>query len=260
VRSTDKGRTWSTPLTLSTDSAIGAHLATGSAGEVYVAWPDTASRQLRIRRSDDGGATFGAVRAIATTTDSYDIGIPAMCQRRALIYLTLAVDRSPGAQKGSVYAAWTDRQGASEPGCAGTTGNTNVYLSASRDKGATWSAPIIVHGNPANTDQFNQWMDVDPADGTLHVTFYDTRDDAQRKKTHVYYTSSADGGKTWQKEIKVTSAPTDETASPADIGNQYGDYNGLVVYRGAAHPSWTDRRAQSPGGKEQIYTATVKKP
>jgi hypothetical protein len=261
VRSTDKGRTWSTPLTLSTDSAIGAHLATGSAGEVYVAWPDTTSRQLKLRRSDDGGATFGAVRVIATTTESYDIGIPAMCRRRVLIYLTLAVDRSPGTQKGSVYAAWIDREGSPEPGCAGTAGgNTNVYFSTSRDKGATWSAPVIVHGNPPNTDQFNQWMDVDPADGMLHVTFYDTRDDALRKKTHLYYTSSADGGKTWRKEIKVTSAPTDETASPADVGNQYGDYNGLVVYRGAAHPSWTDRRPLAPGGKEQIYTATVKKP
>jgi hypothetical protein len=260
VRSTDKGATWSTPATLSTDSAIGAHLATGPAGELYVAWPDTTSRQLRIRRSDNGGSSFEPVRTITTTKDSYDMSIPAMCSRNALIYVALGVDRSAGANKGSIYAAWTDLEGSPAPDCdSNGAAHTNVYVSASRDKGVTWSAPVIVHANTPKVDQFNQWMDVDPADGTIHVAFYDTRDDPQRKNTHLYYTSSSDGGRTWAKEIKVTSAPTDETGGGANAGNQYGDYNGLVVFRGLAHPSWTDRRAQSPGGKEQIYTATVKK-
>jgi hypothetical protein len=82
--------------TLSNDSAIGAHLTTGPSGELYVAWPDTASRELRIRKSTDGGATFSAAKVIATTNDSFEISIPAMCQRKALIYVSLGVDRSNG--------------------------------------------------------------------------------------------------------------------------------------------------------------------
>jgi hypothetical protein len=135
--------------------------------------------------------------------------------------------------------------------------NANIYLSRSADGGNTWSPPAIVHTNPDNTDQFNQWMDVDPVQGAIHVIYYDTRDDAGRQNAHVYYVRSDDGGNTWVDETRVTTAATDETASPADLGNQYGDYNGLVAYRSVAHPVWTDRRAGVPGNKEQIFTAGI---
>jgi hypothetical protein len=259
-RSTDKGATWSAPTTLSTDSAIGAHLATGPSGELYVAWPDTTSRELRIRKSTDGGASFAVVKVIATTNDSYDIGIPSFCVRRALIYVSIGVDRSGGPRNGNVYASWTDRDGAAEPGCNGITSaaSTNVYFSSSSDGGTTWSAPKIVHTNPASTDQFNQWMGVDPHDGSIHVAFYDTRDDTGRQKTNVYYAESQDGGASWTNETKVTTAQTDETTAGADPnGNQYGDYNGLAAFNGVARPSWTDRRTGNPGGNEQIYTTAV---
>jgi hypothetical protein len=256
-RSTDSGVTWSTPASLSADSAIGSHVTTGPGGEVYVAWPDTASRQIRIRRSTDGGLTFDPVRTITTTNDSYEISIPAMCSRNVLIYVTLGVDRSTGPRRGTLYAMWGDREGSPDPGCAGTASaaNANVYVARSTDGGSTWSAPVLSHSNPAKTDQFNQWIAVDPTNGILHAAWYDTRDDPGRKATNIYYAHSTDGGATWVDEKRVTSAPTDETAAPADLGNQYGDYNGLAVYQGSAHPVWTDRRTGSPGDREQIYTA-----
>jgi hypothetical protein len=260
ARSTDKGATWSVPQSLSTDQAIGAHLTTGPAGELYVAWPDTTSRQLRVRKSTDGGASFAPVRTIAVTNDSYEIVIPPMCRRNVLIYLSLGVDRSSGAHTGNVYAAWTDRNSAAaDPGCAGVTSasNANVYVSASTDGGNTWTTPGLVHPDTPATDQFNQWLDVDPADGTVSVIYYDTSDDTGRKKTHLYYAASSDGAATWATPVRVTTAQTDETATGADTGNQYGDYNGLVAYRSVAYPSWTDRRTGNPGGKEQIYTASL---
>lgn len=260
ARSTDKGATWSAVTNLSSDSAIGAHLATGPAGELYVAWPDVASREIRIRKSTDGGVTFASMKKIATTNDAFEVSIPAMCRRKALIYVSVGVDRSSGPRSGWVYAAWADRNGsAGDPGCAGvaSASNANIYLSRSADGGNTWSPPAIVHTNPGNTDQFNQWMDVDPVQGAIHVIYYDTRDDAGRQNAHVYYVRSDDGGNTWVDETRVTTAATDESASPADLGNQYGDYNGLVAYRSVAHPVWTDRRAGVPGNKEQIFTAGI---
>ncbi|HEX9637300.1 MAG TPA: sialidase family protein [Acidobacteriota bacterium] len=257
TRSTDQGTSWAPVLTLSSDAAIGTHLATGPGGELYVGWPDTDSRELRITKSTDGGATFGATRVIATTNDSFEIAIPAMCQRKALIYLSLAVDRSGGPHSGWAYAAWTDRNGSTaDPGCGGTgsTSNSNVYFSRSQDGGNTWSAPVVVHSNPAKTDQFNQWMDVDPSDGAIHVIYYDTRDHAGRVRTHVYGVVSRDGGDTWVDETRITTDFTDETVAGADSGNQYGDYNGLAVYQGACHPVWTDRRTGVLGGNEQIFT------
>jgi hypothetical protein len=261
ARSTNKGGTWSAVTNLSTDAAIGAHLTTGPSGELYVAWPDTTTREIRIRKSTDGGATFAATKVIATTNDSFEIAIPAMCQRKALIYVSLGVDRSNGPRQGSVYAAWTDRNGtAADPDCAGITAvsNSNIYFSRSTDGGNTWSTPLIIHTDPPQTDQFNQWMDVDPDDGTIHAIYYDTRDDSGRQKANVYYIASQDGGTTWINETKVTTAQTDETAATADLGNQYGDYNGMVAFRGVVNPVWTDRRAGTPGGKEQIFTTTIR--
>ncbi|MFL6438143.1 MAG: sialidase family protein [Terriglobales bacterium] len=262
TRSTDMGSTWAAVTSLSDDGAIGVHLTTGPGGELFVAWPDTISRELRVRKSSDGGATFEAMKRIAITNASYEIAVPAFCNRDVLIYLTLGVDRSQGPHNGHVYAAWTDRNDVGpDPGCNGiaSSAHTNVYFSSSQDAGANWGAPRVVHAEDGKSDHFNQWMDVDPNDGRIHVIFYDTRDDAGRKKTNVYDVASTDGGANWTDELKVTTGESDETVEEADQGNQYGDYNGLVAFRGVSHPIWTDRRSSNPGSKEQIYSSNVAK-
>jgi hypothetical protein len=38
----------------------------------------------------------------------------------------------------------------------------------------------------------------------------------------------------------------------------YGDYEGLTVSGGAAHPIWTDGRRRSDGFGTEIYTATLR--
>lgn len=273
ARSTDKGATWSSVTTISTASAIGASLTTDIGGHVYVAWQDVASQSLQITKSTDGGATFGSATKIATTTGKFDVGVPAQCVRRALIYPVLAADRSSGPNRGLLYATWTDRSGTSDPGCTITsTSNANVFFSVSQNDSTTWATPVIVHNDPAQTDHFNQWMDVDQNNGAISIIFYSTRDDpvvvppppapaTGRTKTNVYYVASVDGGTTWGDEFAVTTAQSNETAAGADpFGNQYGDYNGLVaidIANAYAHPVWTDRRAGVPSGFEQIFTAQV---
>ncbi len=259
ARSTDNGATWSSVMSLSNDGAIGTHLTTGPSGELFVAWPDVNSRQIRVRKSTDGGATFGPVTVIATTNDAYEVSIPAMCERKVLIYVTVAVDRSSGARSGHAYAVWTDRNGSAEdPGCSGvaSASNSNIFFSRSADGGSTWSTPTVIHSDPPRSDQFNPWMDVDPTSGGIHVAYYDSRDDSDRRTTRLYYIHSEDGGTTWVDETQVAAAPTDESGPAADA-NQYGDYNGLAVFQAVAHPSWTDRRSGVPGGSEQIFTSRI---
>jgi hypothetical protein len=255
--STDRGATWSRPASLSTDSAIGVHLATGPQGELYIGWPDVTSRNIFVRRSADGGKTFGPAQKIAQTSAAYEITIPPMCRRNALIYLSLGVDRSTSSRKGRVYAAWTDLDGQGQPGCNGnsgsTTGNASIHLSYSNNGGTTWSSPRPVGPAKAHVDHFNQWLDVDPEDGSLYVLYYSTSGDNSRHSTNVYLAKSSDGQDTWS-ETKLSSASTDETESTADQGNQYGDYNGLVAYKTVVHGTWTDRRTGVPGSKEQIFT------
>ncbi len=76
-------------------------------------------------------------------------------QRTGIHFTSLAVPNSPGGggvadlfpvlsidTVGSLYAVWVD------------TGNHNIYLSASNTQGATWTTPIQINGNPANSNIF----------------------------------------------------------------------------------------------------------
>lgn len=258
------GGSWQTPLQVSgaetTGTGIGADVKTNARGDLFALWPDTGSRRIYAVKSTDGGASFGAPVAVAQTFGAYDIGIPAMNLRRALIYVSAGAFRT--AVDDDVFAAWTDLSGASgctapqdEPGGgAGSSCKSRVWFARSTDGGATWQAAAAVNPEAAASDQLNPWLTVDEATGTLALVYYDTVGDPTRRTVGVWYQSSYDRGATWSAPFKLTSLSTDETTGTVDSGNQFGDYNGLSGYAGVFFPSWTDRRS---GGYEEIWTAGV---
>jgi Neuraminidase (sialidase) len=257
---------WGTPKQISgaesTGTAIGCDVKTNANGDAFVFWPTTGNSKIVMSKSTNGGSTW-TTSVIATTKDSYDIGVPSFNSRRALIYVSAGAYRT--ALKNMVYATWTDLSGASgctapanEPGSnVSSTCKSRIWFTRSADGGATWSAPAMVNNQASNNDQFNQWMGVDETTGRLVVIYYDTVGDAGRKKTDIWYQTSADDGATWSAATKISSAMTDETIAGADSGNQYGDYNSLSIYAGKIFPSWTDRRNN---GKEEIWTAPITEP
>jgi hypothetical protein len=247
----------------STGTAIGCDVKTNSAGDAFVFWPTTGNSRIVVAKSTNGGSSWPTRTVIATTFDSYDIGIPAMASRRALIYVSGGAYKT--ATVNNVYATWVDQTGvtgcnapANEPGTnAASACKTRVWFSRSLDGGTTWSAPAMLNNQASKNDQFNQWMGVDETTGRLAVIYYDTVNDATRKKTDIWYQTSADNGATWSAALKITTAMTDETVAGADSGNQYGDYNSLSIFASQIFPSWTDRRN---GGKEEIWTAPITEP
>ncbi len=254
---------WQTPVQVSgaeSGSTIGGDVKTNSAGDVFVFWPDTVSGKIFVAKSSTGGISFAAPVQMATTFDSYDIGVPSFAVRRALIYTAGGAFRTPS--RNEVYVSWTDLSGAAgctvaanEPNTnAASTCKTRVWFSRSVDGGTTWSAKVMINNQAGLNDQYNQWLAVDEATGQIAITYYDTVSDATRLKTDVWYQSSADGGVTWTAAVKITTAQTDETAASANSGNQYGDYNGLSGYGGIFYPSWTDRRNNAA---EEIWTARI---
>jgi len=257
---------WGSPLQVSgtetTGTAIGGDIKTNGAGDVFAFWPATGNGHLVVAKSTNGGASFTRT-VIATTFDTFDIGIPSMNSRRALIYVAGGAYRN-GATN-NVYASWTDQTGvagcnspANEPGSnVGSSCQTRIWFARSTDGGATWGAPFMLNNQASLNDQFNQWLAVDETSGKIGIMYYDTIGGASRLKTDVYYQSSSDGGVTWSTPLKVTTAQTDETLSGADLGNQYGDYNGMSGYLTRFLPSWTDRRSNS---HEEIWTAPVADP
>jgi hypothetical protein len=111
---------------------------------------------------------------------------------------------------------------------------------------------------PAGGDQFNQWLAVDPSDGSIDVAYNDS---LVKDAPSTLYTlaRSTDGGATYTAQA-VATAPTDETGGVGvDLGNQYGDYEGIAALDGVVRPVWTDRRADviALGAREEVFTAKL---
>lgn len=257
-RRTGPAGSWQTPIQVSgaesTGTAIGADVKTNAFGDVFGFWPTTGNKKIFLVKSTNGGASYATPVQIATTFGSFDVGVPAMANRRLLIYVSGGAYRT--ASKDLVYASWSDLASAcTEPGTnVASTCKSRVWFSRSVNGGTSWSAPAMINNQASLNDQFNQWLVVDETTGALEIVYYDTVADAGRKKVDIWHQSSFDDGVTWSPAVKVTSAQTDETSTGADSGNQFGDYNSLSGIAGQFFPSWTDRRNN---GHEEIWTAKL---
>jgi len=268
ARSTDHGASFSVQR-IDNPSGPGRVIAAqpfvGPNGEAYVAWNDIAANTITLNRSFDGGVTFGTPGVVASKSIPFDIGIPAISFRRALIYPSCDADRSAGPHRGRLYCSWTD--------LASNGVNTDIFSAFSDDRGATWSTPHTVTDSLTGVDRFYQWLSVDAQTGEVNISFYDTRNDTtgQRFMTDVYFTRSSDGT-SFAPNLRVSTVSSNEhdcsgvfPCSAIDYGNQYGDYEGLVSFGGVSHAIWTDSRNQlnpSTGCRtnltmEEVFSARI---
>ncbi len=270
ARSTDSGGTFTT---IRIDDpkgpghGIGASPSVGPNGEVYVAWNDYAANAIVFNRSFDGGGTFETPLTISGKTIPFDYAVPAESFRGALVYPALDVDRSTGPHRGRLYASWMDLT---------SSGTTDIFLSYSDDRGSTWTRPAPVTDRLSfKVDRFNHWMSVDPVNGNVTVSFYDTRNDRTgfRYMTDTYLAVSKDGGQTWSApDARVSTASSNEhdcggvyPCTGINYGNQQGDYEGVVSFNGFSYPIWTDSRRQLDPiagcsrnlGMEEVFTAKL---
>ena len=222
VRSTDGGATWSAPVVIeevcdSQGFLQGSQVEVGNANDVYVAWErypfdPTEQRQIAIRRSTDLGTTFGPAAVMSTVTPVGDSNFLQGGFRDFLDLQGLAVDRSSGSRRGTVYATFQDgsaRQKVDPLGfCLGDSLYCfgDVYLVKSTNNGATWSAPIRINNDdPAlGIDQFMPHVDVDSR-GNVWAVYYDRRFDERNFMIDVFVARSTNGGATW-KNTRATRA------------------------------------------------------
>lgn len=257
VRSTDGGKTFSSPLVLSDDISVqGATPAVGPDGEVYVAWIafEGNERVLKIRRSDDGGVSFAEPVIATQIMRTADPQATRDCRRQALrggirtLELpSVAVDRSPASLfRSALYIAYQ-----SDPDGPGPD-MSDVFLVSSFDGGKTFAPPARVNDDQTQTDQFMPAIAV-ATDGTVGVFFYDRRLDSNNLKIDVYFTRSRDGGKTFEPNIRVTDVsfdvpptfgqPTSSTNFDALRGICYmGDYNQMAADEKFFYLAWGDNR------------------
>ncbi|MDX1999222.1 MAG: sialidase family protein [Thermoanaerobaculia bacterium] len=256
ARSTDFGNTWSAVATISGNgqTGIGSDITSDKNGNVYYFWPAINAKQILVRKSTNGGASFNASVVVGATADGYDFAIPAMETRRAFIYVAADTDVTNGPFANSVYAAWTDATAAETTPASANHGRIRVAYS--RDGGATWTVTTPHETADANTvDRFHPWLAVGP-DGKVHVIFYDTRRDPSRVAVDIFHAVSSDGGATWATPVRLTSVLSPQI----DTGFEWGDYNGLDVIGTQLLGIYTDNRNETGAATDSVDVYAVGKP
>jgi len=230
-RSTDDGKTWSSPVEIDAHpglprddngAAEGFDGAVAPDGTLYSVWAQDNDIMFTISR--DGGKTFSHARAIIHTAP---IMFAMEALERANGFPQIAVD--PKSKR--LYVTWSDYR----------NGDIDVFLSSSDNGGKRWSPAVRVNNDPVHdgADQFFQWLAVDPTDGSLNVMFYDRRKDPQNRKQIVTLARSTDGGRTFPNYAWTES----EFESN---GVFFGDYTGLAAYGGRVYGAWMEKPIPPP--------------
>ena len=133
----------------------------------------------------------------------------------------LAVDNSDLNTSGSLYVTWADI----------SLGDSDVFLAYSNDNGNSWDGPVRVNNdNESNgIDQFFPAVAVS-ADGLVHVTFYDRRNDVNNTWLEYWWAISFDAGQSFPVNLRMsdTSFNGDYSRDPGRT-DFIGDYTGVVA-------------------------------
>jgi large repetitive protein len=219
----------------------------------------------------------------------------------------IAVDNTLGSFsqfQGRLYVTFVNRPDFTST--ANQPDNTDIFLVFSDDDGKTWSSPVQVNDDNGVTDgfsgssttadnegafatstgndvqgrpQFQPSIAVDPATGTVALSWYDARNDPSDARVATYVTESIDGGQTFSPQTyvntpqDVTNAITGETVAlgpiadnqsttnaVTDTSNGFGIHQALIFDNGALRPFWASNHDAENGQLLTIETASVTYP
>ena len=203
AKSSDDGATWTSPVTIASDSAFGTRnfhaLHVGADSSLYVAWLESqqGTSKTFLTRSTDGGTTW-------TTPALADPNQSCPCCRTAIAT----------ASDGTLYLAWRTV----------LPGNIrDVVVARSTDHGVTWAPPVRVHADNWVFDgcpHAGPSMQVDSA-GTLHIVWWTGKQGA----AGTFYARSTDKAASFQQPVALGVG---EFSAPAHVQLAVGS-NGKVV-------------------------------
>jgi hypothetical protein len=197
VCATAQGQVFSPPKNISNnaDYSFTPQVAVDGAGNIYAVWQDDTATNSNIlfSHSNDGGATFSAPLNVSKSSGSSSNPL-------------ISVDRL-----GAINVVWV----------SDAPGNNDVFFSRSSDGGGTFSAPLNLSNDPA--DSLSPQLAVDGS-GNINVVW-----ESDNIKLGVLFSHSTDGGATF--------------SAPADLATNTGGSFGAqlaVAADGSINVVWED--------------------
>ncbi len=234
----------------------------------------------------NGGTGLDGVDETTSPAGLGEYEIPGQDTRGIWMGLSMDVDLSGSAYDGRIYLAFTDQgdlDGNADAANATDHHNTDIFVIASDDKGATWTAlaaspdavgadQVRVNDDLGTASQWFSWLDVDQSTGTVAISWYDTRNDTGATSgadtdvltnTGVQYFAavSRDFGLTWDTNLQVSDGTSNVSAAVAGAGtaaNQFGDYSGLdfAFANSTIYMAWADN-SNSTGDHVPAWPASL---
>jgi hypothetical protein len=248
----------------------------GPDGTVYVAFENDQNQalwesgeffdnQYLLVKSADGGQTWSSPTFIVGLEDGTADYPNNVNLRQTLSGYQVRVNSGGNIVAspidGKLYLVFSDNRNGVHDSANPVT-NTDVFLMASGNGGASWSGPTLV--DAAAGDQWFPWVDVNPTNGEIGILY----NDRGSSNGAVYNASLAEGTPGSLVKTVVSSAPSDPTQSRffragvagcENCARFHGDYINISYGSdGKANMAWTDMRDPSdiPGLHAQfIYYA-----
>lgn len=229
VSSTNGGATWSAPTIMDVQCAFeepnavtGSNVAVSPQGSVYVAWElittDLSQRpipnpEIRFAASVDHGKSFSTpstISQVVPTGEPYNGSAQFYPTGRmqggfsANEFPQIAVDRSSGASRGTIYIAWADGKDHVTPTPEGQYDYSDIVVAKSTNAGGSFTVLPAISPVPATftgqgRDQFFPGIAVSKT-GTVAACYYDRRNDPNNMRIDRYCSLSTNQGASWMDQ------------------------------------------------------------
>jgi hypothetical protein len=256
VSSSDGGKKWSAPVSidqecLPTDlTAIqnvvaGSSVTVGPDGKVYVAYEffpgalpsGPLNNEIKFATSTNHGAAFSKPLRLANLVPN-GTGVELNGHLQVYEYPHIAVDRSHGPSRGTIYVAYPDGRNRVTPDANSATGTyayPDIFVAKSTNSGRSFSVLGAISRTQQDfrgigRDQFLPGVAVDK-DGEVAVCYYDRRNDRSDLRVDRFCSVSSNQGKTWtDRQASALSWLPSLNADPLDpeAGYGIGEYDALT--------------------------------
>ncbi len=249
TRSLDGGSSWMNPINIPHQPGY-ATLDVDGNGNVFIGGVDVGNQLWCVRSSNAKNSTLTPTFDQSTavnlggTVNYGDIINPEGLTGQ----VWLAADRSGTSTNNNVYMLASVRP-------TGASNGADVMFARSTDGGHTFSAPVRINDDPVNHNKWHWFgaLAVAP-NGRLDVVWLDSRNAANNTNSQLFYSWSADGGKSWAPNMAVSQAFNPFLGYPNQ--NKIGDYLTIVSDNGGGNVAY----AATFNGEQDVYYVRVVPP